>query len=227
MRSEDLIQCLATDLRPVRPVRHPAVSTVLWLGAATSVIAAAVLVFGSGHDLQARLARGFDLPQILAAAATGILAAFAAFQLALPERGPHWALLPIPAALAWVATMGWGCLQDLVRLGPDALRIGPSVSCLAFIAGLGLPLTVAMLWLTRHAAWLRPTPVAALGGLSAAALASVGLSMIHETSPTAMVLVWHSISVLGVAGLAWLAGPLLQRSAIPKSRDANRLNLRA
>jgi hypothetical protein len=214
MRSEDLIRKLASDLRPVRPARHPAVSTAIWLGAAAAVIVAAVLVSGPRHDLAARLAAGFDMPQILTATATGILAAFAAFQLALPERDRRWALLPVPATIAWLATMGWGCLQDLVRLGPDALRVGMSLPCLAFIAGLGVPLTVAMLWLARHAAWLRPGPVAALGGLSAAALASVGLSLIHHLDAAVMVLVWHGASVLIVAAVASLLGPQLMRRGV-------------
>lgn len=211
MRSEDLIRRLAGDLRPVRPARHPAAATALWLGVAAVVILLAVLVSGPRHDLAARLAAGFDLPQMLAATATGVLAAFAAFQLALPEQDRRWALLPAPAAAAWLATMGWGCLRELALFGPEALRVGVSLPCLAFIVGLGAPLTAAMLWLARHAAWLRPGPVAALGGLSAAALASVGLSLIHHLDAAAMVLVWHGVSVLVVAGLASLLGPALLR----------------
>lgn len=215
MRSEDLIRRLASDLRPVRPARHPAAATALWLAVAASVIVAAVLVFGPRHDLAARLAAGFDLPQILAATATGALAALAAFELALPERSRRWALLPAPAAIAWLATMGWGCLEDLARLGPEALRVGASLPCLAFIVGLGVPLTVTMLWLARHAAWLRAGPVAALGGLSAAALASVGLSLIHYLDAALMVLVWHGVSVLIVALLASMLGPRMMRRGLP------------
>jgi hypothetical protein len=214
MRSEDLIHRLSADLRPVRPARHPAAATALWLGVAAVVILLAVLVSGPRHDLAARLAAGFDLPQILAATATGILAAFAAFQLALPERDRRWALLPMPTVIAWLATMGWGCLQDLARLGPDSLRVGVSLPCLAFILGLGVPLTFAMLWLARHAAWLRAGPVAALGGLSAAALASVGLSLIHHLDAAAMVLAWHGLSVMVLAGLASLLGPRVMRRGL-------------
>lgn len=211
MRSEDLIHRLATDLRPVRPARHPAVATAIWLGVVAFVILVAVLVSGLRHDLAERLASGFETPQLLTATVTGILAAFAAFQLALPERDPRWALLPLPAAAGWVATMGWGCLQELAQVGPEALRLGMSFACFAFIVGLGVPLTVAMLWLARHAAWLRPGPVAALGGLSAAALASVGLSLIHYLDAALMVLVWHGLSVLVVAGVASMLGPRLMR----------------
>ncbi len=214
MRNEDLIRQLAADLRPVKPARNPIAATTAWLAFVAVVIALAVLVFGLREDLAARLAGGFDLLQIAGALATGLLAAVAAFQLALPERSGRWALLPIPAAVAWLATMGGGCLEELARLGPEALRIGLSLPCLAFIAGLGVPLTVAMLWLARHAAWLRAGPVAALGGLSAAALASVGLSFVHDMDAAFMVLVWHGMSVLIVAGLASLFGPRLMRCGL-------------
>jgi hypothetical protein len=215
MRSEDLIHRLAADLRPVRPAPHPARATLAWLAIVAVVIGVAVLVSGLRDDLAERLAGGFDLPQIITALATGVLAAFAAFQLALPERSRNWALLPLPAAAAWFATMGWGCLQDMARLGPEALQIGMSVPCLVFIAGLGVPLTAAMLWLARHATWLRAGPVAALGGLSAAALASVGLSFIHYLDAAAMVLAWHGLSVLVVTVLAALLGPRLMRRGHP------------
>ena len=212
MRSEDLITRLATDLPPVRRVWHPAASTVAWVGLAASAICLAVAFFGLRPDLAARLSAGFDLPAILAAAATGVLAAFAAFQLALPDRDRRWALLPLPAALAWLATMGWGCLQDLARLGPEGLRLTTSFPCLAFIAGLSVPLTLGMLWLARHAAWFRPGPVAALGGLSAAALASVGLTLIHYLDAAIMVLVWHGLSIMLVVALASAAGPRVMRA---------------
>jgi hypothetical protein len=212
MRSEDLITQLAAGLRPVRRVRHPAASTAGWLVAAAAAIGLAVAFFGFRADLAARLSAGFGLPALVAAVATGVLAAFAAFQLALPDRDRRWALLPVPAAIAWLATMGWGCLQDLARFGPDGLRLTTSFPCLAFIAGLGVPLTLGMLWLTRHAAGFRPGPVAALGGLSAAALASVGLALVHHLDAAIMVLVWHGLSVVLVTALAAVAGPRVMRA---------------
>ncbi len=214
MRNEDLIRHLAAGLRPVKPARNPIAATTAWLGFVTVVIALAVLVCGLREDLAMRLAGGFDLPQMAGASATGILAAFAAFQLALPERSGRWALLPLPAAVAWLATMGGGCLEELARSGPEALQIGLSLTCLAFIAGLGVPLTIAMLCLARHAAWLRAGPVAALGGLSAAALASVGLSFVHDMDAAFMVLAWHGMPVLAVTAIAAVLGPRLMRRGL-------------
>jgi hypothetical protein len=131
----------------------------------------------------------------------------------MPDRDRRWGLLPLPAVAAWFATMGWGCLQDVFRDGPAGLALGTSFSCLAFIVGFGVPLTAGMLWLTRHAALLRPTPVAALGGLSAAALASVGLSLVHHLDAAVMVLVWHGMAIALVTLVASFAGPRLMRAA--------------
>ncbi len=214
MRSEDLISDLAARLRPVRRVWHPAASTVAWLLVVLVVLGGAVGWFGFRHDLAERLAGGFDMPQLLAATATGLLAAFAAFQLALPDRSRRWALLPLPAAAAWLGTLGWGCLADLARLGPEALRLTTSFPCLAFVVGFGVPLSAAMLWLARHAAPVRPIPVAALGGLSAAALANVGVSFVHHLEAAAMVLVWHGMAVLAVIAIASLFGPRMMRAEL-------------
>jgi hypothetical protein len=209
MRTDDLITQLSAGLKPVRRVWHPVLATAFWLALVTAIIAAAVLVFGLRHDLDDRLAAGFDRPQLLSAGATGVLAAFAAFQLALPDRDRRWALLPLPAIAAWLATMGWGCLRDFARDGLAGLSLTTSFPCLAFIVGLGLPLTLAAFWSTRHAATVRPGVVASLGGLSAAALASVGLSLIHHLDSAVMVLAWHGMAVALVTLAASYAGPRL------------------
>ncbi|WP_137178283.1 NrsF family protein [Roseomonas sp. AR75] len=214
MRTEDLIDQLATGLKPVRRVWNPAVAAAAWLGFAVAVIAGAVAIFGFRHDLAQRLAGGFDMPQLALSGLTGVLAGFAAFQLALPDRDRRWALLPVPAALGWLATMGWGCVADLFRMGPEALTLTTSFPCLRFIVGFGVPLTLCMIWLTRHAAPIRPVPVAMLGGLSAAALASVGLSLVHHLDAAAMVLVWHGIAILLTMLIASLIGPWLMRAGL-------------
>ena len=109
--------------------------------------------------------------------------------------------------------MGWGCLEDLARLGPEALSLTISFPCLSFIIGLGLPITVAMVFLTRHAALMRPMPVAALGGLSAAAFASLGLTLVHQLNAAVMVLVWHGLAVLVVTCIGALTEPMLMQRA--------------
>lgn len=201
MQTEDLVEAMVAGLKPVKRLRPPLVRASLWLGLSVVVIAAVVALFGLRHDLAERLARPWEVAQIAAAAVTGVLAAVAAFHLALPDRKASWALLPLPGFAVWVASLGWGCVADFVRLGPDGLTLGTSWGCLGFILGMSVPLGGAMLFALRHAAPIRPVPTAAIGILSVAMLASVGLSLTHHLDAAVMVLVWHVGAVLVTVAL--------------------------
>lgn len=213
MNTEDMIARLARGLTPVRRLPSPATLTLLWLGLATLVVGAAVAFLGLRHDLGVRMAAGLDLRQMVAAALTGVLAALAAFQLSFPDRDRRWALLPLPALALWLGNLGWGCLQDFARLGSEGLRLSTSFPCLAFILGFGLPLALAMAWLGRHAALIRPGRVASLGGLAAACITNIGLTLTHHLDAAAMVLAWHGLAIAVTAGAAAWLGPKLMRAA--------------
>ncbi|HEY4250859.1 MAG TPA: NrsF family protein [Roseomonas sp.] len=211
MRTEELIADLSRGLAPVRRLPGPGALTLRWLAIAVVVVALAVAMHGLRHDLAARLAAGLDLRQMLAAGLTGVLAAIAAFQLSFPDRDPRWVLLPLPAFALWLANLGWGCMQDFARLGPDGLHLTMSFPCLGFILGFGLPLSFAMAWLGRHAAALRPGPVAALGGLAAASITNIGLTLVHHLDAAAMVLAWHGLAILVTTAAAAVLGPRVMR----------------
>ncbi|HYF09437.1 MAG TPA: NrsF family protein [Acetobacteraceae bacterium] len=215
MRTEDLLNQLTADLKPVRRVAPPALAALGWIAIAVAVVGVAVAVHGLRDDLGSRATHGLDLPQMGLAGLTGVLAAFAAFQLALPDRDRRWALLPLPAAALWMATVGLGCLGDVLRHGWSGLRLETSFSCTGFILGLGLPLTASFLWFARHAAPLRPGSVAALGGLAAAAIAQTGLMLVHHLDAAILVLVWHGAGVGLVVLLARLGAPLFHRLGAP------------
>jgi hypothetical protein len=213
MRTDDLIAQLADSLTPVRRVAPPWRAALAWLALAVLLVGAAVAWAGFRHDLAVRLMVPEERINLVAAALTGVAAAFAAFQLAMPDRSARWALLPLPFAVLWLSGLGWGCLRDLVQNGWPALST--SFDCMGFILSFGLPLTAAMLWMARHAAPIRPAPVAALGGLAAAAISSVGLSLVHHLDAAAMVLIWHGGSIAIVTAAAWLWGPSAMRAVGP------------
>jgi hypothetical protein len=213
MKTDDLISRLAADLRPVRPLRPPVLRALGWLGLAILAVAACVAFFGLRDDFGERMTRPHEVLQLLLAGLTGVLAAVAAFQLALPDRSRRWLLLPLPAAAGWLATMGWGCLADLARIGPQALSLGVSWGCFRFIVVMGVPLALSLIWMLRHAGPIRPVPVAALGGLAGAALCAAGLSLFHHLDAAAMVLAWHG----GTTAVVVIAFALLGR----RWRDAS------
>jgi hypothetical protein len=210
VQTDDLISRLSQGLAPVRRVTPPVQAALGWLALAVAVVAAGVFISGFRHDLEQRLMLMHEKVNMVAALATGAAAALAAFHLALPDRSDRWALLPLPFAAFWISGLGWGCLAEFAEHGFPAL--GTSFGCMSFIIGFGLPLTLGMLWMTRHAARIRPGPVAALAGLAASAIASVGLSLVHHLDAAAMVLIWHGGSVLAMMLLARLWGARAMQS---------------
>lgn len=216
MRTEDLLQRLSADLKPVRRVPHPALSALGWLAVASIAIGIAVALYGLSEPAMQRLARGrVDTAQLVLAGLTSLLAAIAAFQLALPDRSPWWAWLPVPTALGWIATMGLDCVQEAQSVGWGAMQAGSAYPCLRFIVGFSVPLTAAFLWLARHAAPLRPATVAMLAGLASATVTNIGLTLVHRSDAALEILVWHGGSTLLVVLLARAAAPLFQRLGEP------------
>jgi len=206
--TDALIDRLAADLRPVRPLPGPGWMLLRWILAATAAVAAVAWIEGArtGADLAA-----FDLGHLAAASATSIAAALAAFLLAAPGRDLRPAWLLAPAAALWAGHLGLGCLADW-RDGTDGFRI--SWTCLGYIGGVGTLLSMIMLRLTRHAAAFRPGPVAAAAALSAAAAASAGLTLLHPTHGPLMVLAWHGLGAAVLAiGTIRLARPAWRRLA--------------
>jgi hypothetical protein len=203
MKTPDLIDALAGAAAPVRPLRPPLKRAALWLAMAGALLVLLAIGHGVRPDLPARLHDGLFVASMSAALATAILAAIAAFKLGLPESSGRWCLLPAPALVVWVSTIGYGCLTDWVDIGPDGVRMGEAVRCFSTLLLTSLPLTAAMLIMLRHVAVLRPTTVSLTGGLAIAAMTSFALSLIHDLDATIMILVWN----LGTAAvIAMLAG---------------------
>jgi hypothetical protein len=206
MQTEELVSRLAAGLAPVRRLPPPGLQTVAWLAFAALVLGLAVGMHGLRPDFAERMARPHEVLQLAASLATGVAAAYAAFQLTRPDRPLAWALLPLPPLALWLGSLGAGCLADLARMGPEAFALGTSWGCLRFIALLSLPLSAGLVWAMRRADRLRPTPVMALGGLAAASLCSAGLSVSHHLDAALMVLVWHGASIAVVVAASALFG---------------------
>ena len=133
---ERLIRDLATDLTPVRRLRSPSMRTFSWL----VVVAGTAVILAMIADLSAlghRLAAAPDLwLAVTGSALTAILAAFAAFQLSLPDARRAWALLPLPATLLWIVASGFGCLRVWFGPGTHAADLSEARDCLIFIIGM-------------------------------------------------------------------------------------------
>jgi hypothetical protein len=208
--TERFIEQLAARARPVRPLAPAWVRACRWLLVAAAVIALATSLFGPRPHLMTLMLRPATGMEWIGSLLTGVLAAFAVFQISVPGRDLRWAWLPVPALLVWTGGIGLGCLGEIVRgqFGYDPR----SLQCARDVALVSLPIAVVMLVMVRHAALARPRATALLGALAAAALSSAGVGLFHVGETAAMGLLGHLVAVLVISGLCALASRGLFRA---------------
>ena len=193
----DLIGALAANLAPVRRLRPPVTRALSWLLLVALLFALLALSQGVRPDLTQRLHGPSFILGVAGASLTGILAAVAAFMLSLPDRSRFYLLLPAPALVLWLSTIGYQCLTNWVSLEPNGIHLGETTQCFATLVLTSLPLSLAMLVMLRYAAPLRPMSVTLTGSLAVAAITATALSLFHDLDATVMILMWN----LGTAAL--------------------------
>lgn len=200
-----LIGELSADLKPVRRLAPPWLRSLYWLLAvmclALVLIAIRVVFDWSGQPE----VDPYVLPGALASGVTAILAAYAAFQLSLPDRSGAWALLPVPAFVVWVAINGLGCVASIANPAVQS-NVPQFFTCLSIIFALSIPLSVATIVMIRRARPLRPLPVAVLGGLAASAAGATLLILVHPHDSAVLDICSHALAVAVVVGLNVLVG---------------------
>jgi len=201
----DLIEALASDLRPVRRLHPPLVRAGYWLLLAALVLMLLAISQGTRSDLGQRLHDSDFAASMAGALSTGILAAIAAFMLSLPDRSRFWCCLPLPGLALWLSTIGYQCLTNWVSV---SWQLGETARCFATLVLTSLPLSLVMLVMLRYAAPLRPTSVILTGGLAVAGITAAALELFHNLDASLMILMWN----MGTAALiVALAGTLGRR----------------
>ncbi len=111
--------------------------------------------------------------------------------------------------MLWLASLGWGILSDWKRLGSAGLAVSQSFHCFQAILITSLALGSILLLLVRHARLGHPRTTALLSSLSTSALASAGVTFVHDLDTALMVLIWHMGPVLAITFGSWLFGERL------------------
>lgn len=210
----ELIDALAANLTPVQRLRHPLVRAAGWLLLAASILVLLAVSQGLRPDLPQRLQQPTFVVAMSTSLLTGVLAAIASFLICLPDRSRLWGLLPAPAAVLWVSTIGYGCIIGWIGLGPDGVRLTEVVRCFATLVLTSTPLSIAMLVMLRRAVPLFPRSTAISGGLAVAAVTAFALSLFHNLDASVMVLFWN----LGVAALVVGMSGTFGRRALARIR---------
>jgi len=201
-----LIDRLADDLTPVRPLASPARRAA---GAITAFAAIALVAIFAMSDLDGTIARHAGREALMAAEMvaillTGVTGVTAAFFLAIPGRSPAWMLVPLGPLLAWFALGGIGCLAFASQ---DAAAGGDSMHCLVFILATGIAVGLPLAWLLARAAPIEAGRVTLAAGLGSAGLAAFLLQFFHPFDVTFVDLAIHALAVT----LVVVAGALGRR----------------
>jgi hypothetical protein len=203
------IRHLAESTEAVRPLPRPWVRTAVWLALSVPYVAVVVLMMSLRTDLASKMSDARFVVEQLAALATGIAAAVAAFATTTPGYTRKAVVLPLLPLAVWLAILSGGCIEDWIQFGPQGLSLRPDWACFPATVAIGGFPALAMAAMLRRGAPLTPHLTTALGGLAAGGLAHAGLRLHHLQDASVMVLVWQVGAVFALSVLAGWAGAYL------------------
>ena len=205
--TDELIDRLAAQARPVRPLRPPLKRALVALSALVGAGAVIVAAMGDPAGLAARYAGRESMMAIemVAMGLTALLALIGAFTVSIPGRSRLWLLAPLPPASLWIGLSGLGCYAELLRSGSAGTLPGDSLHCFSFLIAASLLVGLPLFWQLARARPVDPLPVAALGGLGAAAASAFLLQFFHPFALTLVDLGVHLLAVLLIVGAASLS----------------------
>jgi hypothetical protein len=197
MKTDELIDAIVMDLKPVTPLAPPARRAFTWL-VGSALYCTALALYSGGAQIALVLSElRLWLPQV-AAVATALVAAFAAFASVVPghsQRIGPW--LVVAAAAAWIAVL-------LVATPPGggiahAAGAGEEWECVRFIAIGGLAPLAALVLMLRRGAPLHARGTAALAAVASGTLLSLGACVARPHGDGAITLLWHGGAIVAVA----------------------------
>jgi hypothetical protein len=203
--TEQLIESLTENLQPVQPLRSPELRATIWTALATVVIAAIAAVGGSRAELAHALGEASFLVPLAGSWLTGATAAFAAFQISLPDRSRTWAWLPLVPVLLWGTGFAYTCLTNPGNIWAS-LALLPESACLLTIVLTSACLIAVLVPMLRRVKTLRPRLTAWLGCFAVAGFADTAHLLVHTEQDSLLALTVNLVPALALVLLGGLAG---------------------
>lgn len=212
MRTEDLIQSLALDTRPVSPrALERRVAIGLGTGAAAT-LALMLPVMGVRADLgQAMMGPSFWMKWSYTISLAAIAVA-AVMHVARPDAGrARWMWL-FAAPVAVMLLLSLGELMTTPRAFWVPMWMGASwQECSMRVVALSVPVFIGLLWSFRRLAPSELRGAGAAAGLAAGACAATVYGLHCPEVSALFVVTWYSLGMAVAAGLGALLGPRLLR----------------
>ena len=207
MKTDDLIERLGTDLRPVRPLASPGRRGAIWLTIAAGYIL--VVLVTSWFRRGALLGVSTDpvyLLQQFALIAAAVPSAVAAFASVIPGDSRRLRRMPLVAVAIVMLTFVWGMVRDVNIHGIIGVGGETDWPCVVSIVAGGAILWSVAAVMLRRGAPLAPAGTSLLAALAAVSLANVEACMTRSHAFSVTVLVWHGMTSMLVIAVAVALG---------------------
>jgi hypothetical protein len=207
MKTDDLIERLGTDLRPVRPLASPWRRAAIWLVIAGGYLALVLVV--SWLRRGALLGVSTEPVYLLQQAgliATAVPAAVAAFASVIPGDSRRLRWMPLAAVAIVMLTLVWGIARDVNTQGIVGVGRETDWPCvISIVVGGAILWSVAAVMLRRGAP-LAPASTSLLAGLAAVSLANLEACVTRSHAFSVTVLVWHGMTSMLVIAVVVASG---------------------
>ncbi|MEO8243253.1 MAG: NrsF family protein [bacterium] len=211
INTPDLIAALAAQPKPVRRLGSPMLRSLGWLAVAGLVLTVLAVSHKLRPDFGSRMQDTTFQLRLFASAATGVLALIAAFILSIPGRSRLWLLLPVPAALVWVANIGYQCLTNWVDIGPTGMTTGETADCFATLVIISLPLGLTTHMMLRHARHFATSSVAFMASLAISGVTAFAMTLFHALDASVLILSFNLVTTAVFIGAGLAFGAAVRR----------------
>ena len=203
---QQFIRRLVAQVTPVRPLPHPWIRAATWCGMSLTVLGLIVLGMPrSAGSMWTHLDQRLMLEQ-LAALATGVTAAAAAFATTVPGYRRWIVLFPLVPLAVWLGDLAQWCIQDDFASGSSEWSFVAHWGCLPATMLVGAFPAALMVMMLRRGAPLMPRLTTVLAAVAASGLGNFGVRFVHAADASVVVLAWHFGAVFVLSVLSASAG---------------------
>lgn len=192
MKTDELIQRLGDELRPVRRLPPPWRRAAAWLAASGVYLLAFVTVAWIRRG-RLGIAATDDayVVQALALIATAIVASLAAFASVIPGGDRRVMVAPLVSGLVVLAALLWSCAADVQRQGTLGWGRETDWPCVVSIAVGSVVLWWGAMVMLRRGAPLTPRLSGLLAGVAALSVVNIEACLTRPHRFGVTILVWH------------------------------------
>jgi hypothetical protein len=197
-KTEDLINSLSNELKPVRPLETPLKRIMRWSIVSITSILVGVALFGVRENFEMAIQDGMWWVHTFLMALIAVSSAASAIIFSVPGRDRSFFLrwMPLFTLFAWIIAILSGVFQESTHVA------GAGFVCVRDIIVMGAIPGIALFFMILQGVVFKRPMAGFFGFLAIAALGSMGTQFICASDSPMHLLVWHFLPVflLGLVG---------------------------